>query len=380
MRTERDSSVDLLAGVQVVDVSRILAGPFCTQLLADLGADVVKVEPPSGDPTRAWGPPFSEDDGQSAYFRSANRGKRAVALDLNSAKGRAALDELLERADVLVENFLPATARKLCLEPERVRDRHPRLIVASVRSFASDTGARARPGYDFLIQAESGWMQVTGEPAGRPMKVGFALVDVVAGLFLASGIQAALIARARDGSGRWIEVPLMEAALASSVNVASGVLMTEEVPPRFGNAHPHIVPYQSFRTADGEVAIAVGDDRQFERLMRALGLEDELSRNPSWATNPGRVRDRDRVVGAIASRVSGWTVARVLDACGTAGVAAGPVRNMKDALLSSPGETHRAVAELKRADGRSVRVVASPILVDGVRALSRITPPDRPAG
>lgn len=363
----------LLSGIRIVDLSRILAGPFAAQLLADLGAVVEKVEPVGGDATRTWGPPFSKS-GESAYFRAANRGKSTREVDLRSAAGKAEVDELLCDADVVVENFLPRVARELGLDPASLRVRFPRLIVASIRSFASDTAARDRAGYDFLMQAEAGWMQITGEPDGRPMKVGVALVDVLTGLYLGNAIQAALLHRARTGEATHVEVPLFEVAIAGLVNVASSALQTGEPPARHGNAHPSIVPYQSFPCADGEVAIAVGNDRQFAALCAGLGVAPCAE----WATNPGRVLNREFVVAAIAAATRQRSIAEVLELCERGEVAAGPIRDIDEVLRSTPGEQQRIVAEtIDARTGERVAVIASPILVDGDRACSPIAPPAR---
>ncbi len=365
-----------LHGVTIVDLSRILAGPFATQLLADLGAAVTKIEPPEGDPTRAWGPPFV--DGESTYFRAANRGKRTLSLDLKSEPDRARLFELLASADVVVENFLPRSAASLGLEPQTLRARFPRLIVASIRGFASDTEARDRAGYDFLMQAEAGWMSVTGPVAGPPMKVGMALVDVLAGLFLGNAIGAALVERARTGIGRHVEVPLFETALAGLVNVGSAALATGVEPARFGNAHPSIVPYQAFDAADGAVAIAVGNDRQFVDLLALLDLGEAIQRHPEWRTNPGRVADRDRVVFLLAAAIRTLPLATLLDRCARAGIPAGPVRGPLAALTDPSGRLHRAVSWQDDGPGRpQVPAIGTPILVDGVRAASPIPPPRR---
>ncbi len=365
----------LLAGVRVLDLSRILAGPFATQLLADLGAEVEKIEPVGGDATRAWGPPFAPN-GESAYFRAANRGKTTVEADLRSAAGRRLVDERLAGADVLVENFLPRAARELGLTWDALHARHPRLVVASIRSFASDTAASERAGYDFLMQAEAGWMQITGEPDGRPMKVGVALVDVLTGLYAANAIQAALLHRQATGEATHVEVPLFEAALAGLVNVGSSALLTGSPPRRYGNAHANIVPYQSFRCSDGDAAIAVGNDKQFAALIAGLGVAPRAS----WETNPGRVANRESVVAAVENATLARRVAEVIAICDRAGVAAGPIRSVDEALATPAGELHRAVHVLEDvATGERIDTIGSPILVDGERACSPIPPPVRRA-
>jgi crotonobetainyl-CoA:carnitine CoA-transferase CaiB-like acyl-CoA transferase len=364
-----------LQKIKIVDLSRVLAGPFATQLLADLGAEVHKLEPPEGDPTRGWGPPFEEGDrGESAYFRCANRGKTSEVVDLHTPAGKARLEALLQSADVLVENFLPDSAERLGLTWERLRVAYPKLIVASIRGFASDVKAARRAGYDFIIQAESGWMSITGETDGRPMKIGVALVDVLTALYCANGIQAALLHRERSGQPLHIEVPLMEAAISGLVNVAAGSLMTGQKPERYGNAHPQIVPYQSFRCADGEVALGVGSDRQFELLALWLGLD--LEANPAWRRNRGRVEDRDRLVALIEAGFSPHTVEEVVAFCQENAIPASQVRGVDEVLYRQAGELHHLIKPLMEADtGLMIPTLASPILLDGERACAKLPPP-----
>ncbi|HJW43159.1 MAG TPA: CoA transferase [Geothrix sp.] len=364
-----------LQKIRIVDLSRILAGPFATQLLADLGAEVRKLEPPEGDPTRGWGPPFEDGDGgESAYFRCANRGKVNEVIDLHTPDGKARLEALLQEADVLVENFLPDSAERLGLTWERLHALYPKLILASIRGFASDVGASRRPGYDFIIQAESGWMSITGEPDGRPMKIGVALVDVLTALYCANGIQAALLHRERTGEALHIEVPLMEAALAGLVNVAAGALMTGTPPKRWGNAHPQIVPYQSFRCSDGDVAIGVGSDRQFEVLAMWLGLD--LEARPEWKQNRGRVRGREELVALIEARTQASTVDEVLAMCEANAIPASRVRTVDEVLFRKGGELHNLLQPLFEADANTVvPTLAAPILLNGERACAPLPPP-----
>ena len=364
-----------LSRFKVVDLSCVLAGPFCTQLLADLGAEVQKLEPQEGDPTRGWGPPFeSGDSGESAYFRCANRGKRTRRVDLHTEAGRETLYDLLKDADVLVENFKQDSADRLGLTWKRLHARFPKLVVASVRGFASDVAACRRSGYDFIIQAESGWMAITGESEGRPMKVGVALVDVLAGLYCANGIQAALLHRERTGEAIHVEVPLMEAALAGLVNVAAGTLMTGQPPRRYGNAHPQIVPYQSFRCRDGEVAIGVGSDRQFEVLALWLGLD--LEAHPAWRQNRGRVADREALVALIEAQTLASTVAEVLAFCETHAIPASPVRSVDEVLFQKNGELHRLLQPLyDEGVGAMIPTLASPVRLNGERACAPLPPP-----
>lgn len=363
-----------LTHIRIVDLSRILAGPFCTQFLADLGAEVQKVEPPEGDPTRGWGPPF--EDGDAAYFRCANRGKRSTFLDLHEAEGMQWLEVMLKDADVLVENFLPDSAERLGLTWERLHARHPKLILASIRGFASDVEAWQRPGYDFILQAESGWMSVTGEPEGRPMKVGMALVDVLAALYCANGIQAAILHRERTGEAIHVEVPLLEAALAGLVNIGAGTLATGQPPERHGNAHPHIVPYETFGCVDGDVALGVGSDRQFEVLALWLGVD--LEDNPQWRKNRGRVEDRKRLVPLLRRKLADRRVQDVLDFLDAHAIPASRVRSVDDVLFRQAGVLHHLIATLPDdAVGRMVPLLASPLLLNGLRACSRLPPPRR---
>lgn len=369
-----------LQKIKVLDLSRILAGPFATQLLADLGAEVLKVEPPEGDPTRGWGPPFEDGDpghpfgGESAYFRCANRGKASSVLDLHSAEGRARLLELIKDADVLVENFLPDSAERLGLTWAKLHKAHPKLILASIRGFAPDVKASRRAGYDFIIQAESGWMSITGEPGGRPMKVGVALVDVLAALYCANGIQAALLHRERTGEALHVQVPLMEAALAGLVNVGSSALMTGRAPERYGNAHPQIVPYQTFPCSDGEVAIGVGGDKQFEIL--ALWLALPLEETPAWRRNRGRVQDRERLVALIEERLSTRAAADIVRFCDQNAIPASRVRTVDEVLFRKAGDLHHLIQPLLDPEtGRMVPTLASPVMLNGERACAKAPPP-----
>ena len=363
-----------LGHFKILDLSRILAGPFATQLLADFGAEVLKVEPPAGDPTRGWGPPFDQgDQGESAYFRCANRGKRALRFDLHSRTDRETLSGLMAAADVLVENFLPDAAEDLGFTWERIHELHPKLILASIRGFASDVAASRRPGYDFIIQAASGWMSITGEPAGRPMKVGVALADVLAALYAANGIQAALLHRERTGEALHVEVPLMEAALAGLVNVGAGALMTGKAPERLGNAHPQIVPYQTFPCSDGEAAVGVGSDRQFEVLALWAGIDLELE--SAWRTNRGRVLDRARLVAVLEEHFRRRTVAEAIQFCEANGIPASKVRTVDEVLFRQAGQLHHLIQTLyDEAAEQMVPVLASPVLFNDERACSQLPP------
>jgi crotonobetainyl-CoA:carnitine CoA-transferase CaiB-like acyl-CoA transferase len=353
-----------LDGIRVVDLSRVLAGPFATMLLADLGADVVKVEPPEGDETRTWGPPWWGDpaDRRSAYFASVNRNKRSVVLDLRTDAGRATLGRLLAEADLLVHNYRPATAARLGLAADPLRAAHPRLVVASVGGFG---GAEAdRPAYDLLAQAVSGLMAVTGEAGGPPTKVGVALLDLIAGLECALGALAALVGRGRVGT---VEVGLVEAGVTSLVNVLGNHLATGVEPSRTGNAHPNIVPYQAFEARDGALVVAVGNDAQFARLLEVL----DVPIRAAWATNPGRLAGRDAIVALLAEAIALRHRSELLDRLRAADVPAGPIHSVGEALRAMDAQAGGAWTTT--LDG--IRLAPSPIRLDGTVAGPRRAPP-----
>jgi crotonobetainyl-CoA:carnitine CoA-transferase CaiB-like acyl-CoA transferase len=350
-----------LHGIRVIDASRVLAGPFATMLLADLGADVIKVEPPDGDESRAWGPPWWGDPAErrSAYFASVNRNKRSVVLDLRTDDGRALMDRLLGSADLLVHNYRPATAARLGLQAGALRGRHPSLAVASVGGFP---GADAeRPAYDLLAQAVSGLMSVTGSPDGPPTKVGVALLDLLAGLECAVGALAALVGRGRVGT---VEVGLVEVGVTSLVNVLGNYLADGQEPARHGNAHANIVPYQAFETADGPIVVAVGNDAQYGRLLGVLGLDAD----PLHATNPQRLALREAVVGRLGPALRRRSRGELLSALAAADVPAGPVSSVPEAVAAMGGD-----AWVEDRDG--IRLAPTPFRLDGVRPAVRRAPP-----
>jgi crotonobetainyl-CoA:carnitine CoA-transferase CaiB-like acyl-CoA transferase len=320
-----------LAGLLVADFSRVLAGPLATMTLGDLGADVIKVErPDGGDDTRAWGPPFTEE-GVSTYYLGLNRNKRSVVLDLGDPGDVELARALALRADVVVESFRPGLMVRWGLDHPTLAAENPRLVTCSINAFGSEPPGAGMPGYDLLLQAVSGLMSVTGEPEGRPLKVGAALIDMVCGLYAAIAVLAALQARERSGRGQRVEVSLMDAALSSLINQASGYLGAGVVPGRLGNRHPSIAPYQTLRTGDGEIAVASGNDSIFARLCGALG-RTELLADPRFGTNSGRlehVEELERVLeeGLATADAATW-VARLTEA----GVPAGPINDVAGAF------------------------------------------------
>jgi crotonobetainyl-CoA:carnitine CoA-transferase CaiB-like acyl-CoA transferase len=358
-----------LAGVRVLDLSRVLAGPFATMVLADLGADVIKVEPPDGDETRGWGPPFWGDpsDGRSAYFASVNRNKRAIAIDLKADAGRRLLDALAERADLLVHNFRPATAARLGLDAERMAGAHPDLVVAVVGGFPGSGPERDRPAYDLLAQAVSGLMSVTGEPSGAPSKVGVALLDVIAGLEVALGAVAALHGRGRS-TVRRVDASLVEVGVTAMINVLANHLATGEEPGRHGSAHPNIVPYQAFAARDGHLVVAVGNDAQFARLLEVLGLEDGAR---AYATNALRLERRADLIPWLSEAIGRRGRDDLVAALEERDVPAGPVLPVSGAVAMM--EAADPDRWLQAVDG--MRLAPSPIHLDGSRTPLRAPPP-----
>ncbi|MGR3484005.1 MAG: CaiB/BaiF CoA transferase family protein [Paracoccaceae bacterium] len=346
-----------LAGLRVVEMARILAGPWAGQLLADLGAEVVKVEAPAGDDTRRWGPPF-DSDGTAAYFHAANRGKASRVIDFDAPQGREELLGLLATADVVIENFRTGALARRGLDYDDLAERFPRLVWCSITGFGQDGPRAAQAGYDFVIQGMSGLMSVTGAPDGAPQKVGVAVTDILTGLYAANGIQAALHARAATGRGQRIDVSLLDCAVAGMANQATNAL-AGAAPGRLGNRHPNIAPYEVYACADGHVILAVGNDAQFARLRGILGLEDD----PAFATNAQRVAGVDALSAAIGARTARWACAELLAACEAAGVPAGPINDMAAALADPQIVARGLVAETGRgrAVGCPVRFSDSPL-------------------
>ena len=364
-----------LAGVKVLELARILAGPWCGQLLADLGAEVIKVERPAvGDDTRAWGPPFVADAKSetwgAAYYHCCNRGKRSLAIDFEGDDGRATIRRLAGECDVLIENFKVGGLKKFGLDAGGLRAAFPRLVYCSISGFGQDGPYAERAGYDYIIQGMSGLMDITGEPQREPQKVGVAVVDLFTGVYASTAILAVLRQRDRDGVGAHIDMSLMDCAVAMLANQAMNYLVSGRSPTRLGNAHPNIAPYQVFAVADGHVIVAVGNDRQFQSFCGAIGAE-AAGAEPDFATNPLRVANRARLEAALAPRLSAFTRAALLAKLEAAGVPAGPINRIED-VFADPQVIHRGMRlELVGDDGAKVAGVASPIVIDGVRMVSQ---------
>lgn len=360
-----------LTGVRVVELARILAGPWAGQVLADLGADVVKVEAPEGDDTRRWGPPFidREGDRSAAYFHAANRGKRSVTADFRTPEGQETVRRLVAGADVLIENFKVGGLAKYGLDWPSLQRVNPRLIYCSVTGFGQDGPYAARAGYDFIIQGMAGLMSVTGTPEGQPQKVGVAVTDIFTGIYAATAILAALHQRGVRGQGQQIDMALMDVATGIMANQAMNYLATGVAPRKMGNEHPNLAPYAVFDCADGWVILATGNDAQYRRLCAILGLPG-LATAPQFQTNADRVANRAALTAALTAATRGWRKADLLAACETEGVPAGPINDMAE-TFADPQIRHRGM----RIDPGGVPGVRSPIrFSDAELALDRPAP------
>ncbi|MCY4627835.1 MAG: CoA transferase [Acidobacteria bacterium] len=361
-----------LAGVRILDLSRILAGPYASMMLADLGAEVIKIEPPGGDDTRTWGPPFG--GGEAAYFLAVNRGKKSVVLNLKTEEGSQALAGLIATSDVLVENFRPGTLARLGFAPEDVQRRHPRLIWCSVSAYGQYGPLSSKPGYDAVMQGEAGWMGLTGPPEGPPTKLGASLADICAGMMASSGVLAALFARERDGRGRRVDVALFDSVVATLCYQAQGYLLTGEEPVRSGNNHPSLTPYESFEADDGHVIVAVGNDTLWKRFCAVAA--PELDR-PEFEKNPDRVRRRPGLRALLepvfrSRGVADWE--RMLD---EAGIPVGRVRSVAEILNSPQLKARGMVVDREHPVIGSLRLVGNPIQFDGQNHTAAGPPPLR---
>jgi crotonobetainyl-CoA:carnitine CoA-transferase CaiB-like acyl-CoA transferase len=366
-----------LEGLRVVELARILAGPWCGQLLADLGAEVIKVERPGeGDDTRHWGPPFlhglAGENRDAAYFHATNRGKTSHAIDIATPEGQAEVRALIADADVVVENYKVGGLVKYGLDPANLRAANPRLVVCSITGFGQDGPYAHRAGYDFIIQGMGGIMSLTGEPGGDPQKAGVAYADIFTGVYSAVAILAALRRRDVSGEGAHIDMALLDTQVGVLANQALNWMANPaKVPHRMGNGHANLVPYQAFETKDGALIVAVGNDSQFRKLCAVLGLA--LGEDPRFATNPARVTNRAALIPSLESAIRGWTKAALYEALEAAGVPAGPI-NAVDEVFADPQVLARGM-QIER-DG--LPGLASPIVIDGERMVSDKPSPNRP--
>jgi crotonobetainyl-CoA:carnitine CoA-transferase CaiB-like acyl-CoA transferase len=355
-----------LAGFRVLDLSRILAGPWASQMLADLGAEVIKIErPQAGDDTRSWGPPYMPDEAgqattEAAYFHGANRGKYSVCIDMSSLQGQELIRNLVAKCDVLIENFKVGGLKKYGLDYDSLKPVNPKLVYCSITGFGQTGPYAERAGYDFMIQAMGGLMSVTGEPGGQPMKVGVALADVMTGLYAANAIQAALIHQLRNGQGQYIDLALLDVQVATLANQAMNYLASGNNPQRMGNAHPNIVPYQAFQTRDGYLILAVGNDAQFKRFCDLAGRSD-LASDERYTKNSDRVKNREKLIPQLIDIMHSKHSVEWLDQLNAQGIPCGPINNI-DQVFDNPQVRHRGMQfELQHPSAGSVASVANPI-------------------
>lgn len=362
-----------LRDLLVLDLSRILSGPFATMTLADLGADVIKIEQPgSGDDTRQWGPPFQGSD--AAYFLSVNRNKKSLAVDLKAPEGLAAVRRLAEKADVVVENFRPGTAERLGLGYEELSKINPGLIYASISGYGQTGPDSHRPGYDAIAQARSGIMSVTGEHDGPPVRVGVSSSDLIAGTWAVIGILAALHERERTGQGQWVDISLLDGSVSWLTYVASGYFAGGAIPQRYGSAHPTIAPYQAFPTADGFVMVAVGNDGLWRKFAAALGREG-LADDARFVTNPLRLAHREELVAIIEEVLRGATTSEWVARLDAAGVPVGPIQTVDEALADPQVRARGMVAELEHPEAGRLSTIACPVRLTRTPASVRTPPP-----
>jgi len=377
----RSPKLKPLVGLKVLELARILAGPWAGQTLADLGADVVKVERPgAGDDTRGWGPPFIEGEGgerlDAAYFHSCNRGKRSLAVDFERPEGREIIRRLAARADVLIENFKTGGLAKYGLDYASLKAINPRLVYCSITGFGHDGPYAARAGYDFIIQGMGGVMDLTGEPDGEPQKIGVAFADIFTGVYAVVAIQAALIRRSITGLGGEVDMALLDTQVSVLANQALNFLVSGKSPRRLGNAHPNIVPYQVFEAADGPLIVAAGNDRQTRDFCRILGL-DALAADPRYATNADRVRHREAFVAALAEAVGAMPRATLLAALEGAGVPAGSINSVAQVFADPQVQARGLRLDLPATGARGAKApsVRSPLVIDGQPAAAETAAP-----
>ncbi|WP_432396856.1 CaiB/BaiF CoA transferase family protein [Pseudarthrobacter sp. L19] len=372
-RPETTDATGPLKDLLVLDLSRILSGPFATMTLADLGAEVIKIEQPGqGDDTRQWGPPFQGDE--AAYFLAVNRNKRSLAVDLKSPEGLEVVRELARRADIVVENFRPGTAARLGLGYEELSKDNPGLVYASISGYGQTGPDALRPGYDAIAQARSGIMSVTGETDGPPVRVGVSSADLVAGMWATIGVLAALHEKQRTGQGQWVDISLLDGSVSWLTYVSSGYFASGEVPRRYGSAHPTIAPYQAFATADGFVMVAVGNDGLWRRFAQELG-DAALAADPRYASNPSRVAHREELIPAIEAIMRTRTTEDWVRALDEAGVPVGPIQTVDQALVDPQVLARGMVAELDHPTAGPMKVVGCPVRLTRTPASVRTAPP-----
>jgi crotonobetainyl-CoA:carnitine CoA-transferase CaiB-like acyl-CoA transferase len=364
-----------LKGLRVLDLTRVLAGPTCTQILGDLGAEVIKIErPEAGDDTRGFAPPFWPETKESAYFLGVNRNKHSVTLDMAKPEGQAVIHRLLAHCDILVENFKVGALAKYGLGWEQLKARYPRLIYCSITGFGQTGPYAPRPGYDALIQAMGGVMSLTGEPNGSPQKVGIPVADLFAGLYGCIGILAALNHRNATGEGQQIDIGMLDTHVAWLANQGMNYLATGENPPRLGNQHPNISPYQEFPTKDGYIILAVGNDPTFERFCKAFGVAHLLD-DERFATNPRRVANRDLVTQTLTPVMTSRTTSEWVEALEREKIGCGPINTLKDVFADPHVQAREMVVKMQHGSGAAIEVIANPVKLSATPPDYRSAPP-----
>ncbi len=369
-----------LSHIRVLDLSRVLAGPWCAQTLADFGADVIKIERPgNGDDTRHWGPPYHRDANgadtrEAAYYLAANRNKRSVTVDIASPEGQRVIRELAAQSDVVIENYKAGQLKKYGLDYDALRAVKPDLVYCSVTGFGQTGPYAHRAGYDFIIQGLGGFMSITGEPGGGPQKAGVAIADLATGLYSAVAILAALTHRDRTGEGQYIDMALLDVQVALLANMNTNFLASGQPPTRWGNAHPNIVPYQTFQTRDGWIIVAVGNDGQFRKFVEAGG-RPELAEDARFATNPQRVRHRPILVPILAEMTRAHDKAHWIAALEAAGVPCGPINDLGEVFENEQVQARGLQVELPHPSGNPVRLVRNPVKMSATPPEARTAPP-----
>ncbi|MDB5412227.1 MAG: L-carnitine dehydratase/bile acid-inducible protein [Rubritepida sp.] len=364
-----------LRGLRVLDLTRVLAGPTCTQMLGDLGAEIIKIEKPeSGDDTRGFAPPFWPETKESAYFLGVNRNKQSVTVDISKPEGQAIIQRLLAHCDILVENFKVGALAKYGLGYEQLKDTYPKLIYCSITGFGQTGPYAPRPGYDALIQAMGGVMSLTGEPTGSPQKVGVPVADLFAGLYGCIGILAAINHRHATGEGQQVDIGMLDTHVAWLANQGMNYLATRENPPRLGNQHPNISPYQEYPTKDGYLILAVGNDPTFERFCKNFGLDHMLS-DPRFATNPQRVANRDLVTQTLTPVMKGKTTTEWVEALEALKIGCGPINTLKDVFADPHVIAREMVVKMTHVTGAEIEVIANPVKLSATPPDYRSAPP-----
>ncbi|MFC0612455.1 CaiB/BaiF CoA transferase family protein [Scopulibacillus daqui] len=362
-----------LSGVRVVDLTRVLAGPYCTMILGDMGAEVIKIEAPGGnDDTRGWGPPYVK--GESAYYLCTNRNKKAMTLNLKSEKGKDILKKIIKQSDILIHNFKTGTMEKWGLDYESLKYDHPELIYCHISGFGETGPLRHLAGYDFAIQAMSGLMSITGSEESGPMKVGVAITDVLTGLYANIGIQSALLEREKSGLGQAIDISLYDAAISSLVNAASNYLVSGKVPERLGNYHPNITPYQTFKVKDGEMVVAVGNDRQFQMFADCINAP-ELKEDPRFITNSDRMSHREELEALIHEKLMQDDTDKWIHLFREKGIPCAPIQNIDEVFNDRHVMAREMVIEMDHTNGEKISMVGSPLKMSRTKVSYELPPP-----